>query len=51
MTKLSRKERRKQGNFVPQYNGKGPITFTQYIEGCKSLTRKLKQHPLNKEAK
>lgn len=51
MTKLSRKERRKQGGFTTQYNGKEPISFAEYIEGFKNeklIPRRLRNHPLNK---
>lgn len=55
MTKLSRKERRKQGGFVPQYNGKAPITFTEYLADFKTditgkslVPRRLRTSPLNK---
>lgn len=53
MTKLSRKERRKQGGFTPQYNGQEPISFTEYIAGFKNeklIPRRLRNHPLNKAA-
>lgn len=52
MTKLSRKERHKQGGFTPQYNGKEPITFAEYVEGFRenTLPRRLRNHPLNKAA-
>lgn len=51
MTKLSRKERRKHDGFTPQYNGKQPITFAEYIAGFKNeklVPRRLRNHPLNK---
>lgn len=50
MTKLSRKERRKQGDFTPQYNGKEPISFAEYTAGFRpgTLPRRLRNHPLNK---
>lgn len=51
MTKISRKERRKQGGYTPQYNGKAPISFAEYIEGFKNeklIPRRLCNHPLNK---
>lgn len=51
MTKLSRRERRKQGGFIPQYNDKEPISFTEYIGGFKNeklIPRRLRNHPLNK---
>lgn len=51
MTKLSRKERRKQGGFTPQYNDKEPISFVEYIAGFKNeklILRRLRNHPLNK---
>lgn len=59
MTKLvckQRKERRKQDGFTPQYNGKEPITFAEYIAGFRvnpftgksMLPRRLRNHPLNK---
>lgn len=51
MTKLSRKERRKQGGFVPQYNGKAPISFAEYLDGFKNsklIPARLRKSPLNK---
>lgn len=54
MTRLSRKERREQGGFTSQYNGKAPISFAEYIEGFKNeklIPRRLRNHPLNKAVK
>lgn len=38
-------------DFPPQYNGKSPISFAEYIEGFKNeklIPRRLRNHPLNK---
>ncbi|WP_427110900.1 hypothetical protein [Lysinibacillus xylanilyticus] len=60
-TKISRKTRRhvarkvpSLGEFKPQYNGKEPISFAEYIEGFKNeklIPRRLRNHPLNKAVK
>jgi len=54
--KISRKLRRGlsrtfNGEFKPQYNGKAPITFAEYIAGFKNeklIPNRLRNHPLNK---
>lgn len=50
--KLSRKERRRQAReqkteFEPQYNGKGPISFAEYIGSLKRVPTRLRKSPLN----
>lgn len=44
--KLSRQERRKQARkqktgFEPQYNGKGPISFAEYISSLKRVPARM----------
>ncbi|MGY3188773.1 hypothetical protein [Lysinibacillus sp. TE18511] len=49
--KISRKLRRGLAEFKPQYNGKAPISFAEYIAGFKNeklVPRRLRNHPLNK---
>lgn len=59
--KLSRKVRRGLArtfncDFTPQYNGKEPISFAEYVAGFRvnpftgksMLPRRLRNHPLNK---
>ena len=62
---ISRKIRRRMakaipslGGFVPQYNGKAPISFTEYLLNFKTdmsgnslVPRRLREHPLNKFGK
>lgn len=53
MTNLSRKDRRRQAReqkteFEPQYNGKAPISFAEYIGSLKRVPARLRKSPLNK---
>lgn len=51
--KVSRRKRREYSKlcaveFKPQYNGSGPLTFTEYIEGFTKAPNRLRKNPLNK---
>lgn len=50
----SRRQRRNEADakFEPQYNGKAPISFAEYLKGFgnNKIPAKLRKSPLNKEA-
>ena len=57
MTKLNRRQRRLEARangakFEPQYNGKAPISFAEYLKGFgkNKIPARLRKSPLNKEA-
>lgn len=48
----SRRQRRQEAGFEPQYNGKAPISFAEYVEGfSEKVPARIRKSPLFKGAK